>query len=288
MQTGAYHHPLIPGHEFAGEVVKSASGAFTIGDRVAVMPIIPCGHCAGCQIGPFHCKNYDFPGSRRDGGYAEFCVVPEANLFKLPPNISSEEGAFIEPISVALHVVRRSGLKAGARALVFGGGAIGILVAQWAGILGASEVVLADIREESLQIARSCGIGRVVNPASGELDTLGEFDNVYEAAGANVALLACIDRTRATGTLTVVGRDTKDTTIPLKSFEKLMRKELKLVGCWGYDNRGEEGLIYESLEAGRFKLAPMITHRIPLRDGAEAIGHMWNKDMFYCKVLLTT
>jgi len=285
MSTGAYRHPMIPGHEFSGVVVGSRPGAFHEGDRVAVLPIVPCEKCDGCEVGPFHCEDYDFIGSRRDGGFAEYCVVPEANLFKLPDNISDEEGAFIEPISVALHVLRRSAMKHGARALVFGGGAIGILVAEWAKILGASEVVLADIREESLAIAHACGIDRTVNPAAGGLDGIGEFDNIFEAAGASQALLSGIDLAAAKGTLAVVGRDTKDTVIPLKAFEKLMRKELEFKGCWGYDNRREIDFVYESLRAGKLTFAPMITHRINLAEGPDTIAKMWAKDMFYCKIL---
>ncbi len=252
---------------------------------MAVLPIIPCGTCDGCRLGPFHCDYYDFIGSRRDGGFAELCAVPEANLFRLPDCISDEEGAFIEPISVALHVLRRSEVKPGARALVFGAGAIGILVAQWAKVLGASEVVAANVREESLEIAKACGVDKTVNPAGG-FEGIGEFDNVFEAAGAARALLAGIDAAAAKATLTVVGRDTRDTTIPLASFEKMMRKELDVKGCWGYDNRGENDFIYESLRIGKFTLKPMITHVIGLPDAPGMIARMWAKEMFYCKVML--
>ena len=79
-QTGMYSHPLIPGHEFSGIVSASRSGAVAVGQQVAVLPIIPCGRCPGCQIGPFHCTQYDFIGSRRDGGFAEYCAVPDKNL----------------------------------------------------------------------------------------------------------------------------------------------------------------------------------------------------------------
>ena len=285
MSTGAYHHPIIPGHEFSGVVVGPVQGGFRQGDRVAVLPIIPCGKCAGCGVGPFHCEHYDFIGSRRDGGFAELCAVPDASLFRLPDSISDEEGAFIEPISVALHVLRRSEMRPGAKVLVFGGGAIGILVAQWAKLLGASEVVLADIRDESLDIASACQIVRVANSATGGLHGIGDFDYVFEAAGAAQALLSGINLAAAKGTLTVVGRDTRDTVIPLNAFEKMMRKELDIRGCWGYDNRGEELFIYECLRAGKLILEPMITHRIALADGPETIARMWAKGIFYCKIV---
>jgi threonine dehydrogenase-like Zn-dependent dehydrogenase len=283
MQTGAYHHPMIPGHEFSGEVASSRAVGVEAGQRVAVLPIIPCGQCAGCQVGPFHCTHYDFIGSRRDGGFAEYCAVPPQNLFRLPANLSYEEGAFIEPVAVTLHVLRRSGLTPGARVLVFGGGAIGILTAQWASILGASQVVLTDLRDESLAVASACTIEHTLNPLSDAFKAMDNFDFIFEAAGSTAALLSGIDRAGPRATLTVVGREVKDTVIPLAAFEHLMRKELTLKGCWGYDLQGDTGLVYETLEQGKLTVAPMITHRLDLRDGPKAIEGMWNKSFFYCK-----
>ena len=278
MKTGAYNHPMIPGHEFTGVVEET-------GERAAVLPIIPCMKCPGCQVGPFHCEQYDFIGSRRDGGFAELCAVPQSNFFSLPDSVSFEEGAFIEPLLVTLHVLRRSGMKPGARVLVFGGGAIGILIAQWAKVLGASEVVLADIRDESLAVAEACGIAETVNPASDQFARIGEFDNVFEAAGSGGALLAAIDKAAANGMITVVGRDVKGIVVPLEMFEKLMRKELDLKGCWGYDNRDEMEFLFDCLNADKFSLGPMITQRLALADGPAMIRQMWNKEAFFCKAM---
>jgi L-iditol 2-dehydrogenase len=285
MQTGAYHHPMIPGHEFSGEVIQSNSKGIENGERVAILPIIPCGNCSGCQVGPFHCTHYDFIGSRRDGGFSEYCAVPPENLFRLPLNLSYEEGAFIEPVAVTLHVLRRSGMTSGARVLVFGAGAIGILTAQWARILGASEVVIADIRDESLKIASDCNLGQAVHPFSEDFKTSGEFDFIFEAAGSTPALISAIEHAAPRGTLTVVGREVKDTVIPLPAFERLMRKELDFKGCWGYDLKGDLGLVYEVLESGRLNLLPMITHRLELPEGPGFIQGMWNKSFFYCKAM---
>lgn len=196
MQTGTDHHPTIPGHEFSGTVTMAKSSSVKAGDRVAGMPIIPCGRCSGCEIGLFHCMQYDFIGSRRDGGFADYCVTPAENLVVLPAGVTYEEGAFIEPLAVTLHVLRRSGMVPGARVSVYGGSAIGILTAQWAGIQGASEVVSADIREESPAVAAACGIKRVVNPLSDEFKSLGEFDHQFEAAGSSAALLSATARAR--------------------------------------------------------------------------------------------
>ncbi|MCX6992846.1 MAG: alcohol dehydrogenase catalytic domain-containing protein, partial [Kiritimatiellaeota bacterium] len=194
MQHGAYKHPLIPGHEFAGTVVEPGLTALPKGRKVAILPQIPCGQCAGCRVGPFHCTNYDFIGSRRDGGFAEYCAVPASNLFPLPDGLPLEAGAFIEPLAVTLHVVRRANLAAGSRVLVLGGGAIGILTAQWARILGGREVVLADIRDESLAIAAECGIEKVFNPLSDAFKAQAAFTHIFEAAGATAALVTAINK----------------------------------------------------------------------------------------------
>jgi L-iditol 2-dehydrogenase len=287
MQTGAYHHPLIPGHEFSGTVVEALSPAVRAGDRVTVLPIIPCGHCPGCEVGPFPCAHYDFVGSRRDGGFAEYCVVPTENLFVLNAATTDEAAAFIEPIAVTLHVLRRSAMPPGARVLVFGGGAIGILIAQWAKLLGASEVVLADLRAESLQVAAACGIARPVNPRSEDFIKLGQFTHIFEAAGSTAALVSGIERAEARATLTIVGREVNDTVIPHNLFERLMRKEMDVRGCWGYDLREDRAFLLDTLNAGRFVLAPMISDRIELASGPKMIAAMWRKEMFYCKVMFT-
>ena len=285
MQTGAYHHPMIPGHEFSGEIVLPGDSGIPAGEKVAVLPIIPCGQCAGCQVAPFHCTHYDFIGSRRDGGFAELCTVPPENLLRLPANTAYEEGAFIEPIAVTLHVLRQSGMMPGARVLVFGAGAIGILTAQWARILGAREVVIADLRDESLAIAEQCQAGKVINPKSEEFKSLTDFDYIFEAAGSTAALLSAIELAGPRAILTVVGRETKDTVIPLMSFERLMRKELTLKGCWGYDLRQDADLVYRVFAGGQLILKPMLTHRLELQDGPDFIRGMWNKAFFYCKAM---
>ncbi len=288
MTTGAYHHPLICGHEFMGYVENPAPGSdkFKSGDTVAVLPLIPCMKCPACSEQEyFHCRAYNFLGSRADGGFAEYCLVPEENLFRIPENVDERLGAFLEPISVALHVVRRSEFRKGSRALVFGAGSIGLLTAMWLKVFEAEEVVIADIREESLLIAQKAGFKSAFNVRDKKVETCADFDYCFEAAGANPALLQAFEKVRRKGVVTVVGRDTRDTTIPLKRFESFMRKEIILKGCWGYNNVGENEFIYEMLKEGRFNITPLITQEIALKDGEKVIRQMGNKEIFFCKVL---
>jgi L-iditol 2-dehydrogenase len=287
--TGSYHHPMILGHEFSGvmDIPAPGSDRFEPGQPVAVLPIIPCGDCAGCaEGGPFHCSNYQFLGSRNDGGFAEYCLVPEENLFALPPQLDLRVGAFIEPIAVALHVLRRSGFGAGQSAIVYGAGAIGILAALWIKIFGAARVAVADLRPESLEAARSVGLEEVVDARTLGVPADGGFDAAFEAAGSAAALLSAIETVRSLGRITVVGRDTKDTVIPLSSFERLMRKEIDLRGCWGYDLRGEEGFVREMFRRGSFPVTKLISHEISLEEAPEMIRRMAAREIYFSKVMV--
>jgi len=292
---GSYHHPMILGHEFSGlvDTPAPASKCFETGQRVAVLPIIPCGRCAGCATGqPFHCTNYQFIGSRNDGGFAEYCLVPETNLLPLPDEVDLRVGAFIEPIAVALHVLRRSGFRAGQSAIVYGAGSIGILIALWLQVFGAARVAIADIRPESLETARAMGLEEVLDaralPAVANQTALAEsgFDAAFEAAGSAAALLSAIERVRSGGRITVVGRDTKDTLLPLASFERLMRKEIALHGCWGYNLSGEEAFVLEKLRQGCFPVEHLISHEITLEQAPEVIRRMTGGEMYFSKVML--
>ena len=285
--TGSYRHPMILGHEFSGTVETPApgSGRFEAGEEVAVLPIIPCGACDGCRSGePFHCRNYQFIGSRNDGGYAEFCLVPEQNLLRVPPEFGLRAGAFIEPIAVALHVVRRSGFVRGKSALVYGAGAIGLLIGLWLRVFGASRIVIADVRSDSLGRARELGFDEVFDPSQGEAP--GTFDALFEAAGSSRALVSAVHSAADKGTLTVVGRDVQDTVLPRGTFEKLMRKELTVHGCWGYNLAGEEEFLVRTLRQGSIRVEPMVSHEVALEKAPETIRAMCDRAFPYCKVLV--
>jgi L-iditol 2-dehydrogenase len=295
---------MILGHEFSGTVAEPPAGSsrFHRGDPVAILPLIPCGRCPGCRAGePFHCTGYSFLGSRIDGGFAEYCAVPEANLFPLPPGVDLRVGAFIEPIAVALHAVRRSGFWPGQSALVLGAGSIGILIGLWLRVFAASRVVMADLRAESLATAARVGLGETmaggagVPPAgtapsgaaaSGAALAAEPFDHAFEAAGAAAALLSAVEAVRDKGTTTVVGRDTRDTLLPLASFEKLMRKEIDLRGCWGYNMTGEEEFLFDRLRRGSFPVEELVTHQVSLAEAPETVGAMLGGQMYTCKVLV--
>jgi L-iditol 2-dehydrogenase len=187
---------------------------------------------------------------------------------------------------VGLHVVRRSGFAPGDTALVFGAGAIGLLVGLWLRALGASRVVMADVREESLVMARLLGFTEAVHPSSASFARLPVFDAVFEAAGSGKALLSAIEKTRELGSVTVVGRDTADTRIPLASFERLMRKEITLKGCWGYNLKGEEETVRDALARGAMPVVSLITQHVNLEEAPRLIADMIGGRFYYCKAMI--
>lgn len=286
MVTGAHKHPLICGHEFSGVVEQPAphSRKFKGGEHVAVFPLIPCGECPACKnYEYFHCTSYNFLGSRCDGAFAEYCLVPEENLFILPDNADDRAGAFVEPLGVTRHLVRKSGFKRGENALVMGAGSLGILTVLWLQAMGASSVVLAGRSKESRETAKKAGVRNVVSITDKRFAEMEGFDHGYECAGSNQALLELLRKVRRKGTITVIGRDTKDLSIPLKDFETFMRKEMALRGCWGYDAEGDGEAIREALE--KIDVLPLITREIKLDNGIDMLKKMHKKAEYNCKVL---
>lgn len=282
---GSYHHPMILGHEFSGTVWEIEDGQpFKQGDRVTIVPIIPCGECEGCRkYGPFHCTHYQYLGSRNDGGFAEYCLVPIKNLRHVPDAVSLEMAAMIEPLMVGLHVVKNSGIKAGNSAVVFGAGAIGMLLSFWLKELGV-DVTICDLRPLSINIAKDLGFEKVVTPQELE-GKKNLFDYGFEAAGAQVTLLSMIDLVSPKATITVVGRDTHDTVIPLQKMETLMRKELTLKGCWGFDDN-DIPFILETLAKTDMDLKKMITQIVSVEDSEETVRKMLSRELMYEKVMI--
>jgi L-iditol 2-dehydrogenase len=279
--SGSYHSPMIIGHEFSGVVVKSASDKIAEGTKVAVLPIIPCGTCDGCRetSQPFHCERYQFIGSRNDGGFAEYCAVKEENLFPLSEDQDLKVGAMIELFAVGLHVIRRSGFKKG-RSVVFGAGPIGLACAQWLNYLG-SEVTVADVRDYSLGIAKGLGLDAV------SFDKLGDgkrFDFAYEASGAPSAMTKAVSVTKDLGIITVVGRNVGDTVFSSAVFEMFMRKELTLIGSWGYNLAGEEALMHAFLASNDVR--SYISHLISLDQVPETLEQVVRTKGEYCKIMI--
>jgi L-iditol 2-dehydrogenase len=300
---GAYHYPLIPGHEAAGVVAAlgdAADGAaIRVGDAVAIKPLIPCGKCVFCEIGAFgQCMDYGYIGSRRDGAMAEYVLAPTANLLPLPAGLDPVEAALCEPTGVALHAVRQGGVGAGDVVAILGSGPIGMLVAQWARILGAEEIILVDVDEAKLALARRMWLGHTVN--SRQTDPVAAVreigrglgaDLVIEAAGVPATVNQALLLARPLGRVVIMGNPLADVTLPLASVSQILRKELVIRGTWNSSfahlPTDEWQVTLRYLADRRIDVKPLITHRLPLSRGVAALEMMRDRSEPYARVVLT-
>ncbi len=285
-RNGAYHYPLIMGHEFAGVVdaVPEGASGFQKGDRVTVYPLLPCGKCSGCQSGNIQlCSNYDYFGSRRDGGLAEFVYVPEQNLLKIPDRVSLEEAALTEPAAVAHHAIFSHPVPAHATALVIGGGPIGLLAAQWLRIRGCAEIAVADIDSRKTAFAESCGFASMDSRRLPAYDS--NFDVCVEACGFSATRSAAIQCCARRGHVFLIGNPADDWTLERSLFSTLLRKELTLGGSW--NSRLEEDWTAVMAYAGKeLDLKQLITDRHPLERAPELFRQIYRNEGFHCKSLL--
>lgn len=299
MTKGAYSFPLIPGHEFAGEVAQIGDNTdthFSIGDRVAVFPLIPCWRCAYCQIGEYaQCDDYDYLGSRRDGGFAEYVAAPADNLISIPDNVDFDCAAMTEPASVALHALRRTGVDAGDSVAILGAGPIGIILAQWATICGAGRVFLADIVDEKLDVAREYGffcinaaqedtVQRIVAETEGR-----GVDICVEAAGTGVTFEQSLRTVRKLGKVILMGNVSGDVVIPERTASAILRGQLTIYGTWNSSftpvPKNEWHTALQFMSSGKLNLKPLITHRFALDQAREAFDMMYRRQEFFNKVM---
>lgn len=286
---GAYHYPLVMGHEFSAVVEEAPPGGKAApGTLCAVYPLLPCGKCPACARGWIQlCEHYDYFGSRRDGAFAEELWVPESNLLPVPAGVSAEEAAMCEPAAVAHRGTHGFPMEPGARALVIGGGPIGLLAAQWLRIRGAREVAVGDVDPAKLEFARKLGFAAVDTGSGGEnAAEQNACDVVVEACGLaatrELALRVCARK----GVVSFIGNPADDWTIPKTLFSSALRRELSVRFNWNSlpDPDWRDVLAH----AGRdLALAPLITARVPMRDGASAFARILAREGFHCKTILT-
>ena len=270
--------PMILGHEIAGTVAALGAGVagLAVGDRVAVNPSRPCGHCAMCLEGlPNHCLDMRFYGSAMrmphiQGGFRETLVCDAAQCV---PAKGVELGllALAEPFAVALHGVGRAGSLLGKKVLVAGSGPIGALVVAAARHHGAMEIVATDVVDEPLAIVRRLGADRAINAAREEAAMTalaagkGTMDVVFECSGNARAVQAAIAALRPRGTLVQLGLGGGDLTLPLNL---VVAKELALVGSFRF--HPEFALAVRLIGEGRVDLRPLITGTYPLDEAVTA------------------
>ena len=278
---GTYHFPTVIGHEFSGKVVYDPEDKIT-GEKVAVFPLLPCFKCKSCEEGSYAtCESYDYYGSRRDGGMAEYIVVKRWNILIMPQNLSYDEGAMCEPVSVARHAALKLGIQKGDNLFVSGAGPIGLIAGMWAKMLGAKDVYYIDVDARKIEFANTLGFkeykGNVL------------IDCALEGTGYGDALAKCLEAIKPHGSMVLMGNPSGDVSMTQNTYWHILRKELKISGTWNSSFNDTENDWRESLKAmadGLIDVKPLITHRLPLSRCNEAFEMMKSRSEFYNKVML--
>jgi L-iditol 2-dehydrogenase len=295
---GTYTFPTIPGHELAGIVTETGGGVDPsyVGKAAAVFPLIPCRKCPMCEIGEYaQCTDYNYLGSRCDGGFAQFVRVPVWNLVFLPEGVSVEEAAMTEPAAVAVHALRQARMDIGDRVLILGAGPIGLMVGMWAQAWGAGKVMLVDIDRQKLDFAKRLGFSHVCNSGEDDLaawvkDLTDEgADLVIEASGSTAALEQCMLTAKVFGNVVLMGNPVGNMSLSQQAYWAILRKQLKLHGTWNssYSNiaRSEWQLTLDFMASGKLNVKPLITHRVGLDSLFDRMKAIRDRSEFSNKVL---
>jgi L-iditol 2-dehydrogenase len=242
LHNGAHFYPVVLGHEFSGDVVEVGEGvnSIKVGDTVSGAPLLPCMKCDDCQKGNYAlCQHYSFIGSRQQGSFAEYVVIPAINAVKYSPAIPYKQAAMFEPAAVALHGVLCADYKAGTNVAVLGCGTIGIFTMQWAKIFGAANVVVFDIDDGRLQLAKRMGASAVVNTQKEgaieealKLTNGAGFEHVFEAAGIPDTMRLAFELAANKASVCYIGTPHKELAFTQKQWENMNRKEFRLTGSW--------------------------------------------------------
>ncbi|WP_040977995.1 NAD(P)-dependent alcohol dehydrogenase [Oceanobacillus jeddahense] len=272
--------PLIQGHECAGIVVEIGSEVTTlkIGDRVVIEPGISCGTCTDCKEGNYNlCSHVAFLSSPPiDGAFSEYIIHPENFLFKIPDNVTFEEATLIEPLSVGLHGLSRSGMKADSSVLISGMGPIGLTAIIAAKSFGALNIIATDIEPLRLKIAKELGATHVIDVSKQNLvESVQELTNdrgvdvVVETSGQEQAIKASVDIVKKGGNISVIGFSRLNN-IGI-NFYKLLQKEVSIHGVYRYTNTYQHGV--DILGSKKFKTDLLLTDFYPLEKVQEALEH---------------
>lgn len=263
--------PMVVGHEYVGEIVEVGAevAGYAVGDRVSGEGHLVCGHCRNCRAGRRHlCRNTIGVGVNRTGAFAEYLVIPAFNAFKIPDNISDEMAAIFDPFGNAVHTALSFDLV-GEDVLITGAGPIGIMVAAVARHVGARHVVITDVNEYRLDLAKKMGVTRAVNVAQEKLeDVMAElgmtegFDVGLEMSGVPSAFSQMLSNMNNGGKIALLGIPPEDMPI---DWNQVIFKGLVIKGIYGREMFETWYKMASLLQSG-LDLSPIITHEFEIDD----------------------
>ncbi|PIA34543.1 hypothetical protein AQUCO_03700077v1 [Aquilegia coerulea] len=263
--------PMVIGHECAGvvEEVGSDVKSLVVGDRVAMEPGISCWHCFHCKGGSYNlCPDMKFFATPPiHGSLADQVVHPADLCFKLPENMSLEEGAMCEPLSVGVHACRRANVGAETTVLILGAGPIGLVTMLTARAFGAPKIVLVDVDSHRLSVAKKLGADATVQVSTNTEDVSNEVAQIQEAMGVGIDLTfdcvgfsktmtTALTATTSGGKVCLVGMGHNEMKVPLTPAAA---REVDIVGIFRYKNTWP--LCIDLISSGKIDVKPLITHR---------------------------
>ena len=284
--------PIVQGHEFSGEIAEVGDGVegLSEGDRVTVMPQLVCGECYPCTHGNYHiCNDLKVIGCQANGAAREYIPVDHQLIVKLPEGMSFDYGAMVEPVAVGVHAVGRLGNVAGMNLLVLGAGPIGNLTAQSAKGLGAKSVLITDISDSRLEIAKNCGIDFTLNVAFENLEAkVAEYfgpdgaDAILECVGVEDTIAVAVHLARKGTDIVIVGVFADKPSVDIGLVQD---KELRMIGTLMYRAEDYRSAI-DLIQADKITLEPLITKHFSFDDYPKAFEYIARHRDLTMKVLI--
>lgn len=281
--------PMILGHEGSGEVLETGPGVIDlqVGDRVAIEPGVPCECCSHCSTGRYNlCGDVKFAATPPvDGSLANYIVHPARYCYKLPENVSYEDAAMFEPLSVAIHTCRRANVKIGDKVFISGAGPVGLLCMLVAKAAGAIHVTMSDVDQFRLNVATDVGADDTLlvdeKGESQERASKIEASVCIEACGFESATKMCLRAAKRGGVVMIVGMGKETMELPL--LDALVR-EVDIRGVFRYCNTYPTAVGLVS--SGKINLRPFVTHRFVLKDALKAFETASTRDSHSIKVII--
>jgi L-iditol 2-dehydrogenase len=288
--------PIVMGHEAAGEIAQTGSGVtgWKTGDHVTFDSTVHCGDCWYCRRGKINlCENRRVLGVscgeyRRHGAFAEFVAVPQRILYRLPDNLSFEQAAMVEAVSVAVHAVKRTPLSEDTVALVVGTGMIGLLVVQALRAAGCKQIIAVDLEENKLSLAKKFGATQTIKADDAALPekiralTGGRgVDAALEVVGLPQTVKTAIESVRKGGSVTLVGNLKPQVDLPLQT---VVTRELTLIGTCA--SAGEYPECLDLIASGKINVTEFISATPPLEEGARWFERLYAGEKGLMKILL--
>ena len=294
--TGRRLPPVIMGHEAAGIIAQTGSSVknFKTGDRVTFDSTVSCGKCAFCKKGQINlCDNRKVLGVscedyRCNGAFAEYVAVPQQILYRLPDNLGFEQAVLTEPLSVAVHAVKRTPMSPDDTAVVVGSGMVGLLLIQALKAEGCKNVIAVDINKGRLDLA--CELGAVAGLQVDKCDVVGEVfkrtgnlgaDIAFEVVGITPTVKTTVAVLRKGGSLTLIGNLSAMVEMPLQA---VVTREISLYGSC--ISAGEYPYCLEMMAEGKINVEPLISATAPLAEGSAWFKRLYEKEPGLLKVIL--